>query len=58
MLVEAHDSSRGYLEVVSCRGMELEEMDEEMSDHQRWMVQQKILVLTMVLLEAKEKMEV
>ncbi len=27
-----------------CGGMELEEMDEEMSDHQRWMVQKKIVL--------------
>jgi hypothetical protein len=57
MLVEAHDSSKGYLEVVSCGGIELEEMDEEMSHHQRWRVQQKILVLTLVLIQAKKKME-
>ncbi len=57
MLVETHDSLRAYLEIESCRGMEVEEMDEEMSDHQRWMVQQKTLVLTLALLQAKEKME-
>ncbi len=57
MLFETLDSSKGYLEVVSCRGIELEEMDEEMSHHQRWMVQQKILVITLALIQAKEKME-
>ena len=49
-----HDSPKGYLEVISCTGMESEEIDEEMSDYQRWLVQQKIIVLTLALVQAKK----
>jgi hypothetical protein len=56
--VETHDSSRGYLEVVKCGGMELEKMDEEMSDHQRWVVQQKILVIPWCFYRQKRKWKV
>ena len=54
LLMITHDSPKGYLEVISCTGMESEEIDEEMSDYQRWLVQQKILVLTLALVQAKK----
>ncbi len=57
LLMITHDSPKGYLEVISCTGMEGEEIDEEMSDHQRVLVPQKVAVLTLALVQAKEMME-
>ncbi len=52
-----HESPKGYLEAIRSTRMEGKEVDEEMSDHQRWLVQQKIIVLTLALVQAKNKME-
>ena len=57
LLVEASESPKAYLGVVVCGTMEAEEIDEEMSDHQRWCINQKIIILTMALLQAKQNME-
>jgi hypothetical protein len=55
LLVEASESPKAYLGVVVSGTMEAEEIDEEMSDHQRWCINQKIIILTMALLHAKQK---
>jgi hypothetical protein len=57
LLVEASESPKAYLGVVVCGTMEAEEIDEEMSDHQRWCINQKIIKLTMALLNTKQNME-
>jgi len=50
-----HESPKGYVDVVSRNRMEGEEIDEEMSEHQRWVVQQKIIVLTLAFIQAKKQ---
>jgi hypothetical protein len=55
--VEASKSPKANLGVVVCETMEAEEINEEMSDHQRWCINQKIIRLTMALLNAKQNME-
>ena len=57
LLMVMHESPKGYVDVVSSTRMEGEEIDEDMSEHQRWIVQQKIIVLTLAFIQAKDKME-
>ena len=49
LLMITHDSPKGYWAVISCTGIEGEEIDEEMSDHQRRLVPQKVTMLTLAL---------
>ncbi len=51
------ESPKEYADVVSSTRVEGEEIDEDTSEHQRWTVQQKIIVLTLALIQAKAKME-
>jgi hypothetical protein len=55
-LLRASSSPNGYFDVMDCGGRTTEEIVEEISDHQRWMVQQKISILTLALTVAKKKM--
>jgi hypothetical protein len=57
LLMVTQESPKGYVDVVSSTRMEGEEIDEEMGEHQRWIVQQKIIVLTLALIQAKDQME-
>jgi hypothetical protein len=57
LLKVMQESPIGYVDVVSSTRMEGEEIDEGMSEHQRWIVQQKIIVLTLAFIQAKDKME-
>jgi hypothetical protein len=49
------ESPKGYVSVASSTRMEGGEIDEEMSKHQRWIVQQKIIVLILAFIQAKDK---
>jgi len=51
------ESPKEYADVVSSTRVEGEEIDEDTSEHQRWTVQQKIIVLTLALIQAEDKME-
>jgi hypothetical protein len=55
LLMVTQESPKGYLDVVSSTRMEGGEIDEEMSKHQRWIVQQKIIVLILAFIQAKDK---
>ena len=57
LLMITQESPKGYVDIVSSTRMEGEEIDEEMGEHQRWIVQQKIIVHTLALIQAKDKME-
>jgi hypothetical protein len=57
LLMATQESPKEYVDVVSSTRMEGEEIDEDMSEHQRWIVQQKIIVLTLALIQAEDKME-
>jgi hypothetical protein len=41
LLMDTQESPKGYVDIVSSTRMEGEEIDEDMSEHQRWIVQQK-----------------
>ena len=57
LLLRASSSPNGYFGVMDCGGRTTEEIIEEISDHQRWLMQQKISILTLALTVAKKKME-
>jgi hypothetical protein len=57
LLMVMQESPKGNVDVVSSTRMEGGEIDEEMGEHQRWIVQQKIIVHTLALIQAKDKME-
>ncbi len=57
LLLRAGSSPNGYFDVMDCGGRTTEEIVKEINDHQRWMVQQKIIILTLALTFAKKKMD-
>jgi len=54
LLLQASSSPNGYFDVMDCGGRTIEEIIEEISDHQRWMVQQKVSILLLALTIAKK----
>ena len=55
LLLQASSSPHGYFDVMDFGGRTTEEINEEISDHQRWMVQQKVSMLLLALTVAKKK---
>ena len=58
LLLKASDSPNGIFDVIDSGGRTTEEIIEEISDYQRWVLQQKICFITLALTVAKNKMEV
>ena len=55
LLLQASSSPNGYFDVMDCGERTMEEIIEEISDHQRWMVQQKVSILLLALIVAKKR---
>ena len=57
LLLKASDSPKGIFDVIDSGGRTTEETNEEISDYQRCMLQQKICFFTLALTVAKNNME-
>ncbi len=55
LLLQASSSPNGYFDVMDCGGRTTEEIIEKISNHQRWMVQQKVSILLLALIVAKKR---
>jgi hypothetical protein len=55
LLLQASSSPNGYFDVMDCGGRTTEEIIEKISNHQRWMVQQKVSILLLALTIAKKR---